>query len=75
MKKQIVTLQLCVMAIAIVGTSVAQERDMSPPKVLVITREFVKPGKAGPSTRRPRVRLWPRKLRRSGRCITSRWTR
>jgi hypothetical protein len=49
MKKQIATLQLCVMAIAIVGTSVAQERDMSPPKVLVITREFVKPGKAGPS--------------------------
>ena len=41
-------LSLGVLAIAVMGVALAQgQSSMGPPKVLTITREFVKPGKAG----------------------------
>ncbi len=47
MRKTIVCLQLCGLAMAAAGSLAAQEASMAPPKVLVITREFLRPGKAG----------------------------
>ena len=52
------------LAIAALGSAAAQEQSsgtMSPPKILTITREFVKPGKTGPSTTKakpPSFRRW-----------------
>jgi hypothetical protein len=49
MRKTIGYLQLCSLVLACLGSVGAQEkREMSPPKVLTITREWVKPGKSGP---------------------------
>lgn len=48
MRKMIGCLQLCCLALAAAGSVVAQDKaTMGPPKVLVITREYLKPGKAG----------------------------
>jgi hypothetical protein len=49
MRKVTSCLMLLCSAVAAVGSVAAQERAaMTPPKVLTITREFLKPGKAGP---------------------------
>jgi hypothetical protein len=47
MQKMIGRVLLFFMVAGVVGSGSAQEQSMSPPKVLVIIREFLKPGKAG----------------------------
>jgi hypothetical protein len=47
MQKMLGRVLLLCMIVGMVGTVAAQEQMMSPPKVLVIIREFLKPGKAG----------------------------
>jgi hypothetical protein len=47
MRKTISCLLLLSFAVAVGGTVLAQEQTPPPPKVLLIIREFIKPGKAG----------------------------
>lgn len=50
MKKMIGCFQLCLLVLGCAGSMAGQEpAKMSPPKVLDITREWVKPGKSGPA--------------------------
>ena len=61
------------LSLAVVGSSFAAAQEMQgPPKVLYITREFVKPGKSGALHDKSESNSWPRWPPPSGRPTTLR---